>query len=322
MDSQTMMLAGGVTAVVGIAVTAMWAAENVSFGAPKDKVAKRERGRKGDSKKKAKGDKPKTLAPQDVPSQHAAATPAVAPPAPKPAAPPPQPVPPQPAKEEGKKKGKKGGKGVQAEAEAAPAPEVMKPAATPAAAPAGKGKKGKQAAAPAPPAGEPKNGQKKAEKDKKKQDKAADLQADLEDGWCQVGKSGKPKGDVVKQKGNEDSVQASDPYMGLTDTAAVFFQVPVGVGGDFLQASVAPPSGSSAVASVAQEGGKKKKKTAAPVDLHTSSNGWSPAADEVASTVARDLASMTIAPSPVKKVAADDEWATVPVKSKKKSSKA
>jgi hypothetical protein len=43
---------------------------------------------------------------------------------------------------------------------------------------------------------------------------------------------------------------------------------------------------------------------------------------QVASTVARDLASMTIAPSPVKKVAADDEWATVPVKSKKKSSKA
>jgi len=201
--SLLLMQAGGVTAVVGIAVTAMWAAENVSFGAPKDKVAKRERGRKGDGKKKAKGDKPKTLAPQDVPSQHAAATPAVPPPAPKPAAPPPQPVPPQPAKEEGKKKGKKGGKGVQAEAEAAPAPEVMKPAATPAAAPAGKGKKGKQAAAPAPPAGEPKNGQKKAEKDKKKQDKAADLQADLEDGWCQVGKVRATQGSTGAATGGE-----------------------------------------------------------------------------------------------------------------------
>ena len=47
---------------------------------------------------------------------------------------------------------------------------------------------------------------------------------------------------MMKLKG-DDSVAASDPYMGVTDTSAVFFQVPVGAGGDFLEVcSSLPPS--------------------------------------------------------------------------------
>ena len=45
----------------------------------------------------------------------------------------------------------------------------------------------------------------------------------------------------MKLKG-DDSVAASDPYMGVTDTSAVFFQVPVGAGGDFLEVCFLPPS--------------------------------------------------------------------------------
>lgn len=300
MDQQTMLLAGGVTAVVSVAVTAMWMMDNMGSSKVEPKKERKERG------KKASQMKPKKVAAQDAPAQRAAA-PAPAPPAPKAKAAAPAPAP-APAKEEGKKNKKGGGKGGEEASKAAPAPTAS----------AGKKKKGKSEAAPAQPtelAGEGKNG-------KKKKDKSAQQQADIDDGWCQVGKGGKPKeGAVAKPVQAAAPVSNESPlYMGVADSSATFaFEVPVGAGGDFLQTSTAP-SGAGAVAGAADK--KKKNKKGVAVDLHTGSNGWSPAADEVANTVARDLATMTIAPSPVKKVVEEDEWATVPVKTKKKSSKA
>jgi len=301
MDDQTMLLAGGVTAVVAVAVTAMWAAENMGSKAM-FKEEKKERGRKNERGKKASQMKPKkeAQAPQDAPAQRAAPPPAAPPPALKAAAPAPAAV-----KEQGKKKSKKGGK----EEAAAPAP---------AAAP-GKKKKANKAEAPSAQAGDEK---KEKEKEKKKKDRAAQMQADADDGWCQVGKSGKPKEESgMASAAPADAVADTSMFMGVADNSAAFFEVPVGAGGDFLQTSVAPTTTSDLgeVAS-AQAGKKKDKKKGGPV-VDTGSNGWSPSTDEVATTVARD-ASMTIAPSPAKQVVTEgDEWATVPVKTKKKSSK-
>mmetsp|Transcript_98765 Transcript_98765/g.159224 ORF Transcript_98765/g.159224 Transcript_98765/m.159224 type:complete len:311 (+) Transcript_98765:101-1033(+) len=309
MDDQTMLLAGGVTAVVAVAVTAMWAAENMGSKAMSQEE-KRERGRKNDRGKKASQMKPKKEAAQDAPAQRAAAPPAAPPPAPKTAA---APAAPAGGKDEGKKKGKKGGK------------EEAAVAAPPAAAAPVKKKKAKAEAMVS--GGDTK---KDNEKEKKKADKAAQMQADTSDGWCHVGKTGKPKESAMAAAAPAAAAAAADTsmYMGVADNSAAFFEVPVGAGGDFLQASVAPSttSGSGAVAS-AQAGGKKKDKAKVhAADLHTG-NGWSPSTDEVATTVARDLATMTIAPSPVKKVVTeevteDEDWATVPVKTKKKSAKA
>lgn len=297
-----MLLAGGVTAVVAVAVTAMWAAENMGSKAM-FKEEKKERGRKNERGKKASQMKPKkeAQAPQDAPAQRAAPPPAAPPPALKAAAP----APAAAVKEQGKKKSKKGGK----EEAAAPAP---------AAAP-GKKKKANKAEAPSAQAGDEK---KEKEKEKKKKDRAAQMQADADDGWCQVGKSGKPKEESgMASAAPADAVADTSMFMGVADNSAAFFEVPVGAGGDFLQTSVAPTTTSDLgeVAS-AQAGKKKDKKKGGPV-VDTGSNGWSPSTDEVATTVARD-ASMTIAPSPAKQVVTEgDEWATVPVKTKKKSSK-
>ena len=116
----------------------------------------------------------------------------------------------------------------------------------------------------------------------KKKQKAAALQADADDGWCQVGKGGKPKDVPVAVK----SAAVSEG-----DASEAFFQVPVGAGGDFLQSSSVATSGSGALASVAGSGPaavatvgqrkKDKKKKGGDAD-ESPSNGWSPATDEVA----------------------------------------
>eukprot|EP00802_Teleaulax_amphioxeia_P017257 Tamp_17407.p2 GENE.Tamp_17407~~Tamp_17407.p2 ORF type:complete len:328 (+),score=112.46 Tamp_17407:72-1055(+) len=327
MDNQ-ILLAGGVTAVVGVAVTAMWYLENNMGSSGSYTDAKKERNKKERGKKASQMKPKKVAAAQDAPAQRGAAPPAAlsaaAPaPAPKAAAPAakaPAPVA-APAKQEGKKKGKKEGK-TEEEPAAAPAPTppppvAVAPSAVVAAqsAAAGKKKKNKtQAAPPAPVAPQVQAADVEKNGKKKKKDKAAQAAADQEDGWCTVGKGGKPK-EGQKQPMQPAAVEVAptdNAMFAPPDNSAAFFQVPVGAGGDFLEARVP------------EQGGKKKdkKKLQAAADLHTGSNGWSPATDAMVNNVARDLTSLTIAPSPVKKVAEEDEWNTVPVKSKKKSSKA